>query len=487
MTRRQALALAAYMGASTLLPRPAEAEESSDGVTSADILDATEDYPPDPQGMLTNVPVSEIQTLSAADPFWTTSSSGEKAFYDGNGDVYLDPAYKVIDVSEHQGEIDWNAAKDAGIDGAIIRLGYGDGSDEDAIDEQLGNNIDACNSLGIPYGLYLYSYAYNASLAASEAEFALKLIQQYGCTPTLPIFYDLEEWTWTGHTPPTSVSTYVDIVNSFCDVMSAGGYANIKVYSYTSYLNGPLNSSSIWKRAAWAAQYNSTLQFSNSYYDGCTAWQYTSTGSVSGIAGNVDISAFPPFYKLKFGDVTTQTDHYEDIWWLTQQGITEGFSDSSFRGMSSVARQDMAAFLYRLAGSPDYTPSTEDMERFSDVTSSTDHYKEVLWLGATGISEGFEDGTFRGMTSVKRQDMAAFLYRFAVRFLDSSQSSYEPTSEDMTRFPDVDESTDHVREIWWMGATGLSEGFEDGTFRGMTSVKRQDMAAFLHRADGLRV
>lgn len=492
LTRRQALALAACVGASALLPQPATADEAlAETEEELTVLEGgTEDVPPNPTGMITNIPDSGVQTFAAADPYWGTSSSGDKVFYTGHGAEYLNPAYKVIDVSEHQGTIDWNAVKSSGIDGAIIRLGYGDGSDGEGTDAQLANNISACNRLGIPYGLYLYSYAYNASLAASEARFALKLIKQYGCKPALPIFYDLEKWEWTGHTPPTSVNTYVGIVNSFCSVMSSGGYANVKVYSYRSYLTGggaPLSSNTIWKRAAWVAEYESpTLQFSNPYYDGCTAWQYTSTGTVSGISTSVDISAFPPFYKLKFGDVTTKTDHYEDIWWLIQQGISEGFSDSSYRGMSSVTRQDMAAFLYRLAGSPSYTPSQEDMERFSDVTSSTPHYKEILWLGATGIAEGFEDGTYQGMEAVKRQDMAAFLYRFAIMFLDPSNSSWEPTSEDMARFPDVDESMDHAREVWWMGATGLSKGFDDGTFRGMDTVKRQDMAAFLHRAYDLK-
>ena len=120
-----------------------------------------------------------------------------------------------------------------------------------------------------------------------------------------------------------------------------------------------------------------------------------------------DISYFP--------DVTPETSHYEDILWLSSTGITEGFPDGTFRGMQAVARQDMAAFLYRLAGSPDYEPSEEAALKFADVDESTPHYKEILWLAETGVSEGWteDDGTstFRGMQSVARQDMAAFLHR----------------------------------------------------------------------------
>ena len=242
--------------------------------------------------------------------------------------------------------------------------------------------------------------------------FTAKLIEDFGCKPTLPIFYDLEKWEWTGHTPPSDPTTYETIVKTYCNVMASRGYGNVRVYSYRSYLNNELKSDYIWERTAWAAEYGSaTLGFHNPYFDGCLAWQYTSTGTVPGVAGNVDINAFPPFHQLAFGDVTAKSDHHEDIWWLAENGISTGFPDGTFRGMSPVARQDMAAFLYRIAGSPDYSVSDEDVARFSDVSSKTPHCEEIWWLGHTGISTGFPDGTFRGMSPVARQDMAAFLRR----------------------------------------------------------------------------
>ncbi len=126
-----------------------------------------------------------------------------------------------------------------------------------------------------------------------------------------------------------------------------------------------------------------------------------------------------------FSDVRDSTSHAEDIWWMLDSGISEGWlmgdGTREYRGMSPVVRQDMAAFLYRLAGSPDYEPSDEDRAYFSDVDGDTPHFREVLWLAATGVSEGWEekDGshTFRGMDTVKRQDMAAFLHRMSERGL----------------------------------------------------------------------
>ena len=187
-----------------------------------------------------------------------------------------------------------------------------------------------------------------------------------------------------------------------------------------------------------------------------------------------------------FSDVTAATPHHEDISWLAETRISEGWEDDGsrvFRGMSPVVRQDMAAFLHRLADHEGASFDESEELEFSDVSESTPHFRDILWLAATGISEGWEekDGshTFRGMSEIVRQDMAAFLYRLA------GSPEYEPSPDDMMYFDDVDESTPHYREVLWLYSTGVSEGWEekDGThtFRGMDTVKRQDMAAFLHR------
>lgn len=128
---------------------------------------------------------------------------------------------------------------------------------------------------------------------------------------------------------------------------------------------------------------------------------------------NPDPKPDPDPDEMPFSDVTKDTPYIDDIIWLAENSISEGFPDGTFRGMETVKRQDMAAFLYRLAGSPEFDPTDADKDRFPDVDESTAHYNEVLWLGSVGISEGFPDGTFRGMETVKRQDMAAFLHRMA--------------------------------------------------------------------------
>lgn len=115
---------------------------------------------------------------------------------------------------------------------------------------------------------------------------------------------------------------------------------------------------------------------------------------------------------------------------------------------------------------------------FKDVDEATYHVDAIAWLEATGVSTGFEDGTFRPMSDVARADMAAFLYRVARL---SGEPAYTPDDAIKAAFPDVDESTPHANEIWWLASKGISTGFPDGDFRPYDAIARCDMAAFLQR------
>ncbi len=185
--------------------------------------------------------------------------------------------------------------------------------------------------------------------------------------------------------------------------------------------------------------------------------------------------------KRTFPDVNASTPHAEDITWLAESGISTGFPDGTFRGGDAVTRQDMAAFLRRLARLMGDESAAEDKTytcSFKDVTNATPHADDIAWLAETGISTGYPDNTFRGMAAVCRQDMAAFLRRLAARVGVGGAASWdgEPGG-----FPDVGATADHAADIAWLAATGVSTGYPDGTFRGMAAVARQDMAAFLHR------
>lgn len=186
-----------------------------------------------------------------------------------------------------------------------------------------------------------------------------------------------------------------------------------------------------------------------------------------------------------FSDIYQNTDHSQDISWLYENGITSGWPAGGglieFRPFDTVKRCDMAAFLYRMAGTPAYEPTEEDMGAFSDVTQTSDHAKEIWWLRSKGITTGFSDGTFRGYDTIKRCDMAAFLKRLA------HQLGGDTNGVAINPFTDVSTTTDHRDDILWMVSSEISEGWRmaDGTreYRPYDTVKRCDMAAFLHRLD----
>ena len=127
---------------------------------------------------------------------------------------------------------------------------------------------------------------------------------------------------------------------------------------------------------------------------------------------------------------------------------------------------------------------------FRDVTASTPHADDIRWAASAGITTGWaeSDGTrtFRGMDTVKRQDMAAFMRREATLMKVGDASTWKPSDADRKSFRDVTASTPHADDIRWLGGSGVSTGYPDGTYRGMVSVYRQDMAAFLHRLDQLK-
>lgn len=178
----------------------------------------------------------------------------------------------VIDVSYHNGVIDWEKVKAAGVEGAILRCGYGmDQTDQD--DKQFKRNADECTRLEIPFGVYLYSYANNARKAESEAQHVLRLIAGYHLS--YPVYYDLEE-------RGTEVGA-AERMKIFADIIEAAGFW-CGVYCNKSWWDNYL--SSLGDRyTKWIARYNNVLGM-----DGVDMWQYTSDGSVSGISGRVDMN-----------------------------------------------------------------------------------------------------------------------------------------------------------------------------------------------------
>ncbi|MBO6003894.1 MAG: RICIN domain-containing protein, partial [Aeriscardovia sp.] len=234
--------------------------------------------------------------------FWSSNSNGGE-FYDAQGQLFVQQAKGVVDVSQWNGNIDWSELKNEGVQGAIIRLDYGsyNGYDSEAL-----NNIDQCLKLGIPIGIYVYSYAYNSQVAYGEGSYAATLLQQAGLSPSqlpLGIYYDLEAYSWYAHPHPTSPEVYQGIVSSFFEALSADGYTNASVYSYPEYLQTALNTSYIYQHVGWVASYASDPGFYQ-WDTNFRGWQYGDEGEIPGANGYVDLDAvgYASYTPLAWGD-----------------------------------------------------------------------------------------------------------------------------------------------------------------------------------------
>ena len=281
--------------------------ETGETVTDATLV-GTQDQQPDPLAKTNGesfIPVSAEDVKNAvADAnvqlskfegneygaHWGTYNN-TKAFFDYQNNLFVQQAKGVIDVSEWQGDIDWAKAKADGVEGVIIRLGYGWGNNAD---RKAQRNISECKRFGIPFGIYWYSYADTPSIAKEEGAGVVAKLKRFGVRASdlaYPVYYDLEKWTWKGHQPPTDPNVYSDIVNNWYGALQSAGYKNLGVYSYTSYLQGPLKHADIYAKTTWVAQYGARMGF-DSFPTNSRGWQYTSSGKVGGIRGNVDMNAF---------------------------------------------------------------------------------------------------------------------------------------------------------------------------------------------------
>ncbi|WP_223940731.1 S-layer homology domain-containing protein [Arthrobacter sp. StoSoilB22] len=189
---------------------------------------------------------------------------------------------------------------------------------------------------------------------------------------------------------------------------------------------------------------------------------------------------------VSFSDVPAESQFATEISWLAASGISTGWDVGGgvrqYRPLESIARNAMAAFLYRHAGSPAFTPPT--VSPFTDVPVEAAFYKEITWLASTGISTGWAlDGgvrEYRPLSPIARDAMAAFLYRYA----DKPAFTAPPVSP----FTDVPAGGGFYTEITWLAGAGISTGWDAGNgarqYRPFDGIARDAMAAFLYRYAG---
>ena len=250
-------------------------------------------YVYDKHGQVTYIPLNMHNVINTHPGNGWTYIDGQKYFYDETGTLVGNmPSKKVVDVSQYNGNIDWDTAKKYGdIDGAILRITSHSGGYYSE-DKQFANNLAACRRLKIPFGIYIYDYANNNSDAIAEANLVISILKKYNVQPSelaYPVYYDLERSSDSSEVIITP-DRYDGFVKAFISTMDRNGYT-AHIYSYRSLLNSNLNSSYIWAHTSWMAAYTKTMGWNNPYYSGLFGWQYTSSGYVPGI-GTCDLSCW---------------------------------------------------------------------------------------------------------------------------------------------------------------------------------------------------
>ena len=223
-----------------------------------------------------------------------------KGYYTGTN------AFKGIDVSEHNGVIDWKKVKASGVDYAIIRCGYGQNS-KSQDDDRWIQNVQGCIKEGIPFGVYIYSYATNATRAAGEADHVLRCLKDAGLNPSklgYPVYFDMEDASTIG-------SDYAAMATAFCNKIKAAGYVP-GIYANKSWFTTKLTASCFNNWTKWVAEWNAsnglTYKGLSNFTSGNGMWQFSDYGKVPGIPGHavdLDYTFMKPKYNVGFASVTT--------------------------------------------------------------------------------------------------------------------------------------------------------------------------------------
>lgn len=204
------------------------------------------------------------------------------------GELIKKDVKSVIDISSWQGDINFDELKNSKlVDGVIVRLGYGTTlSDSPVLDNKFKKNISELKRVGIPYGVYFFGYAQNEYASSLEANFVINTLKEENVDLSFPIFYDAELTNYDG--VYYSKNLYKKVINNFISVLNSNGYNDVGVYGNLYMLSkGSLNTLAK-KIPKWVAQYNTICEYENEH----VGWQYTSSGSIPGIEGRVDMNIF---------------------------------------------------------------------------------------------------------------------------------------------------------------------------------------------------
>jgi GH25 family lysozyme M1 (1,4-beta-N-acetylmuramidase) len=222
----------------------------------------------------TNEPVTGVQNIDG------------KLYYFGTDGAQQDVTFGV-DVSRYQKSLDWKKLKNAGVEFAIVRIGYrGYGSGTLVLDSMYETHMNDAKAAGLRTGIYFFSQAINEAEAVEEAEACLYVLDYFGHTVDYPIYFDSEyaNASHTGRADSLSVEERTACAVAFCETIEAKGY-KAGVYASTNWFKGKLDLSALSKYSIWNAHYSVSASPL-----ACDIWQSTGTGTIDGIGGEIDIN-----------------------------------------------------------------------------------------------------------------------------------------------------------------------------------------------------
>lgn len=187
---------------------------------------------------------------------------------------------KGIDVSKHNGKIDWIAVRNSGVKFVMIRAGVGSSRGAYSTDVKFDYNIRGASAAGLKCGVYLYSYARSVASAIGEAEYMVRILAPYKQMISFPVVYDIEDSSqeYLGRDELTAMCV------GFCNTVQAAGYKPM-IYTSKNWLEHKIDATKV-NADVWLAQWTSKPTWNGKY----TMWQYTDSGTVSGISGYVDMN-----------------------------------------------------------------------------------------------------------------------------------------------------------------------------------------------------
>ncbi|MCF3138562.1 lysozyme [Paenarthrobacter sp. AR 02] len=390
-----------------------------------------------------------------------------------------------MDVSSHQGGVDWSKAAANGAKFAYVKASEGTGYSNPYFSAQYAGAAAA----GMLRGAYHFALP-NASSGAAQANYFL----QSGAAwkpdgKTLPALLDLEyspygDGACYGMTPGQMVAW----ISDFSTTILARTGRLPAIYTTTDWWNRCTGKASgFGNHPLHIANWASTPGALPTGWKTYTLWQHADSGVFPGDQNVYNgtltqLKSFatnpgPIFSDISGGQFTTEIN------WLGSRGISTGWTESNgartYRPLAPVARDAMAAFMYRLAGSPSFTPPAKSP--FADVATNNPFYKQITWLASKGISTGWTEAngtkTYRPLAPVARDAMAAFMYRLA------GSPAYTPPAK--SPFADVATNNPFYKQITWLAASGISTGWAEAngtrTYRPLEPVARDAMAAFMSR------